>query len=87
VLAAGKGENDAIDAPKFSEWESLVVQQSRDISLSRSAKRDERQSADDSELFISADKRLHLPKLGRAFAEPTANSGLILVIAVHVEQP
>lgn len=27
--------------PKFSEWEILVVQQTRDISLSRSAKRDE----------------------------------------------
>jgi hypothetical protein len=35
VLSAGKGENDAIDAPTFSEWENLVVQQSRDISLSR----------------------------------------------------
>jgi hypothetical protein len=43
VLFAGKGENDAIDAPKVFERESLVVQQSRDISLSRSAKRDERQ--------------------------------------------
>ena len=43
VLSAGKGENDVVDAPKFSEWESLVVQQSRDISLSRSTKRDERQ--------------------------------------------
>jgi hypothetical protein len=43
VLSAGKGENMLSMHPKFSEWESLVVQQSRDISLGRSAKRDERQ--------------------------------------------
>jgi hypothetical protein len=33
VLSAGWGETDVINAPQFSDWESLVVQQTRDISL------------------------------------------------------
>jgi hypothetical protein len=44
VLSAGKGENDAIDPPQFFGTGKLGVEQSRGISLSRSAKRDERQS-------------------------------------------
>ena len=38
VLSAGKGENDAIDSTPVLGMEMLVVQESRDISLGRSAK-------------------------------------------------
>ena len=42
VLSAAKGENDAIDVPQVFGMGKLVVQQSREIFLGGSAKRDER---------------------------------------------